>query len=81
MNIMMFNQFCIGVPLSYFLGVHLGYGIPGLFVGIALGNMVVVILFVKLILTTNWERYAQEVQDRMESQANINSLSDSLFSA
>ena len=82
MNIMMINQFCLGVPLSYFLGVKLEFGIPGLFVGIAVGNIVVVSLFVKLILAINWERIIQEVHDRMEDQANTySSLSDSLFSA
>jgi hypothetical protein len=46
--------------------VKLGYGIPGLFIGIALGNIVVVILFVRVILTTNWERIVEEVQERIE---------------
>ena len=60
MNIVIASQFLFGVPLSYFCGVYLGYGNQGLFIGIALGNVIISYQFCKLIIKTDWELIVQE---------------------
>ena len=48
------SQIVIGIPLSYFLGVYLGYGIPGLMMGLASGNVILCYLYYKLCYTEPW---------------------------
>ena len=40
------GQFFVGIPMAYYLGIYLGYGNPGLWMGLTIGNSVLAILYV-----------------------------------
>ena len=58
----MIAQFCIGVPLAYYFGIILGFGNPGLFMGITLGNVLTVTLYTIYILQQDWHAISKEVK-------------------
>jgi MATE family multidrug resistance protein len=39
------GQFFVGIPLAFYLGVYLGYGNPGLWMGLTIGNALLAILY------------------------------------
>ena len=53
------------MPLSYYFGVYLGNGNPGLFLGITIGNVITVTLYTIYILQQDWDQIALEVKGRM----------------
>ena len=48
-------QFLLGIPLSYMLGVHWGYGIEGLIFGYGVGNTLLCYLYHRVAYNENWQ--------------------------
>jgi Na+-driven multidrug efflux pump len=42
------------MPLAYYLGVYLNYGIPGLFMGLGIGNTFLCALYYQLAYGEDW---------------------------
>jgi Na+-driven multidrug efflux pump len=43
------------MPLSYFIGIYLGYGCPGMFVGLAIGNYILVLFYAAIAFRKDWD--------------------------
>ena len=64
-----FAQICIGLPISYLLGVHLDYGIPGLFLGLTVGNSLLIGLFTRDIYREDWNLVSSKIHENMHEMS------------
>jgi Na+-driven multidrug efflux pump len=46
----------VRVPLAYFVGVHLGYGLPGIWVGLCFELGIRGLLFLQRFMSGKWEK-------------------------
>lgn len=50
----------VGLPASYTFGLTWGMGLPGLWIGYGLSNVVLTILYLIILLTLNWDKAAEQ---------------------
>ena len=46
--------------------MHFGFGIPGLFAGLAIGNTLLVTLFLREIYSEDWHQVTSKIQDNIQ---------------
>jgi Na+-driven multidrug efflux pump len=69
---------CVGLPASYTFGLTWGMGLPGLWIGYGLSNIVLTILYLGILLTLNWTEAAERAaEDELENGEQISSESTS----
>lgn len=68
-GIMLFGNYCVGLPLSYYFGLHTSWGLSGLWLGMNIGYGAVSILFAILIFSFNWDTLALEAVERSKKDS------------
>ena len=59
----------IGVPLSWFIGIHLNKGLPGIWAGPNAASLFLMIVYYIVVSCLNWQKLFVEVKER-KIQAN-----------
>lgn len=59
---------CCGLPLAVLLAFHLGYGIKGLWIALAVASSLVCIADLALLGRLDWRREAQKIRSSMETE-------------
>ena len=59
--------YIIGLPLGYFLGITLDFGVVGLWLGMTLGLICVAIAGAIVIIRSDWEQLAAEAALRLDN--------------
>lgn len=62
-----FCQIIVGMPSAYLLGVHYGFGIPGLLMGLCIGNSLLWVFYHRLAYGEDWHFVAKRVQAKLEN--------------
>ena len=62
------SYLAIMIPLSYFLGFTLNYGVYGIYIGSISGVLSVFLMYVYLICKIDWEKLANEVYSLVRKQ-------------
>ncbi|XP_044494754.1 protein DETOXIFICATION 34-like [Mangifera indica] len=63
------NLFCyyvIGLPLGFFLGYKMDYGVQGIWVGMICGTFLQTIILVYIVYKTNWNKEVEQASERMQ---------------
>ena len=60
----------IAIPLSYFFGFYLGFGLRGIWFGMPLGVMTIATVFIYVICSTNFKELSGEIMERIEKEKN-----------
>ena len=58
--------YIIGLPLGYVLGIQLGYGVVGLWLGMTVGLLFVAITGVIVIFRSDWKKLAADAALRLD---------------
>ena len=58
--------YIVSVPLACVFAFWLDWSIYGLWFGIGIGSLCEVILYLRLVLVTDWQKIADEAADRIE---------------
>lgn len=66
--------YIIGIPLGYFLGVKLGLGVEGLWVGLCTGLSIISIGCTIIVLRSDWKKLANDASLRLRKLSSFNSL-------
>lgn len=61
-----FCQILIGMPMAYYLGVYLNFGIPGLLMGLGIGNTLLCGLYYKLSYDEDWHFVVKRIAKQLE---------------
>ena len=56
------------MPLAYYLGVELGFGIPGLLMGLGMGNILLCGLYYQLAYGEDWQQVAQRIKEKNDDK-------------
>ena len=56
---------CLNMPLSYVVGIKLGYGCPGMFCSLAFGNYILVLFYAAIAFMGNWKDLADSINKKM----------------
>jgi multidrug resistance protein, MATE family len=59
-------QIVLGMPLAYWLGVYCGFGIPGLLMGLGIGNTLLCALYYRIAYSEHWDDVAKRISERLE---------------
>ena len=55
----------INLPLAYLLGIKVGLGLPGFWLGLSCGNIIVAVLYSCIAIRKNWTILAKKVHSEM----------------
>lgn len=58
----------ICLPSSYYFAFNLNLGISGLFYGLALGQIIINLMFIRVVYNIDWNKQAEIVKQREQSQ-------------
>ena len=53
------------MPLAYYLGVYLRFGIPGLLMGLGIGNTLLCALYYQLAYGEDWHFVAKRIKSKL----------------
>ncbi|CAM9113335.1 unnamed protein product [Ectocarpus sp. 12 AP-2014] len=59
----------VGVPLSAFLGLQLGFGVKGLWIGLAVGEFPLVLFYLCLLRSADWNQCALDAAERVDENS------------
>lgn len=65
---MLLAQYGLGIPISYILGITLGYGVEGLAVGYGVGVALKFFFFLFVYCKFNWDRQLMEVKNELNKK-------------
>ncbi|KAB1998905.1 hypothetical protein ES319_D12G122900v1 [Gossypium barbadense] len=63
------NLFCyyiVGLPLGFFLGYHIHFGVEGIWVGMICGTFLQTLILLYIIYQTNWNTEVEQASERMQ---------------
>jgi MATE family multidrug resistance protein len=63
--IVVFSYYAVGLPVSYLLAFRGNFGVIGLCVGTTVGTAIHMLLYLMVVLRTNWPYETRQVQKRM----------------
>jgi len=63
-----FCQILIGMPTAYLLGVHYEYGIPGLLMGLGIGNTLLCGFYYRLAYGEDWYEVTRRVRQNLDGK-------------
>lgn len=63
-----FCQIMVGMPMAYYLGVYLNFGIPGLLMGLGIGNTLLCGLYYQLAYGEDWHFVAKRIKKQLQEQ-------------
>ncbi|CAM9871755.1 unnamed protein product [Scytosiphon promiscuus] len=62
----------VGVPSSWFLGVYLGWGLQGLWGGMAIAEGPLLLFYIYFLSTADWYRCMEDAATRVDDQSDSN---------
>ena len=63
-KVSMFSAYCVGLPLAYFFGIFLDFGVVGLWAGLSGGPICNCLVQTYVRARTDWEEQARAAQER-----------------
>ena len=61
--------FLIGIPVGYIIGIKLGYGVEGLWIGMTLGLYVIAIGCTIIVFRSDWKKLASDATSRLTTKS------------